>query len=66
MGIDFTDEMDTHAIVSPSFSGEDASEQGLRPRYLSDYLGQENLRCGGTFFISGGSRRYARRGAYEA
>ncbi len=57
MGIDFTDEMDTHAIVSPSFSGEDAAEQGLRPRYLSDYLGQEKAKSSLAIYIEAAKKR---------
>jgi len=57
MGIDFTDEMDAHAIVSPSFTGEDVSEQGLRPRYLSDYVGQEKAKSSLAIYIEAARKR---------
>ncbi len=44
MGIDFTDEIDTEPIVTTSFLNEDSGEQSLRPRYLSEYNGQEKAK----------------------
>jgi len=49
--------MDAHAIVSPSFTGEDVSEQGLRPRYLSDYVGQEKAKSSLAIYIEAARKR---------
>ena len=44
MGIDFTDDVSYEPIVTTSFVREDMGEQTLRPRFLSEYNGQEKAK----------------------
>ena len=44
MSLEFSQELDTSPIISPTFAPQDAGEIGLRPRLLSDYTGQEKAK----------------------
>ena len=44
MSLEFSEELNTSPIISPTFSPQDAGEIGLRPKLLSDYTGQEKAK----------------------
>ena len=44
MSLEFSQELDTSPIISPTFAPQDAGEIGLRPRLLSDYTGQKKAK----------------------
>ena len=41
MSLEFSQELDTAPIISPTYAPQDAGEIGLRPKLLNDYTGQE-------------------------
>jgi len=45
MSLEFSQELDTAPIISPTYAPQDAGEIGLRPKLLSDYTGQEKARA---------------------
>ena len=44
MSLEFSEELNTSPIISPTFAPQDAGEIGLRPKLLSDYTGQEKVK----------------------
>ena len=44
MSIEFSEELNTSPIISPTFAPQDAAEIGLRPKRLSEYTGQEKAK----------------------
>ena len=44
MSLEFSQELDSSPIISPTFAPQDAGETGLRPKLLSDYTGQEKAK----------------------
>lgn len=63
MSIDFTDErkkgktLDDEVLLSTSFTSEDNGEGSLRPKTLSEYIGQEKAKKNLAVFIEGARRR---------
>ncbi len=57
MGIDYTDEMENTPIITGSFLQEDAAEKSLRPRFLSDYIGQEKVKNNLAVYIEAAKKR---------
>lgn len=63
MSIDFTDErkkgktLDDEVLLSTSFISEDNGEGSLRPKTLSEYIGQEKAKKNLAVFIEGARRR---------
>ena len=44
MSIEFSEELNTAPIISPTFAPQDAGEIGLRHKLLADYTGQEKAK----------------------
>ena len=44
MSLEFSEELSSSPIISPTFAPQDAGEIGLRPKLLSDYTGQEKAK----------------------
>ena len=57
MSLEFSQELDTAPIVSPTFAPQDAGEIGLRPKLLSDYTGQEKAKGNLSVYIEAARRR---------
>ena len=57
MSLEFSQELDTAPIVSPTFAPQDAGEIGLRPQLLSDYTGQEKAKGNLSVYIEAARRR---------
>lgn len=57
MGIDYTDEMESAPIITGSFLQEDAAEKSLRPRYLTEYIGQEKAKGNLSVYIEAAKKR---------
>ena len=56
MSLEFTQEFDS-PIISPTFAPQDAGEIGLRPKLLSDYIGQEKAKGNLAIYIEAARRR---------
>ena len=54
--IDFEEERG-QALMTTSFTGEDASESRLRPQALSEYIGQEKAKGNLAIYLEGAKRR---------
>ena len=57
MSLEFSQELDTAPIISPTFAPQDAGEIGLRPTLLSDYTGQEKAKGNLSIYIEAARRR---------
>ena len=57
MSLEFSPDLDTSPIISPTFAPQDAGEIGLRPRLLSDYTGQEKAKGNLSVYIEAARRR---------
>jgi len=57
MSLEFSQELDTAPIISPSFTPMDTAEVGLRPKLLSDYTGQEKAKGNLSVYIEAARRR---------
>ena len=57
MSLEFSEELNTSPIISPTFAPQDAAEIGLRPRLLSDYTGQEKAKDNLSVYIEAARRR---------
>ena len=57
MSLEFSPDLDTSPIISPTFAPQDAGEIGLRPKLLSDYTGQEKAKGNLSVYIEAARRR---------
>ena len=51
MSLEFSEELSSSPIISPTFAPQDAGEIGLRPKLLSDYTGQEKAKSNLSVYI---------------
>ena len=63
MSLEFSQELDTAPIISPTYAPQDAGEIGLRPKLLSDYTGQEKAKGNLSIYIEAARRRNAKEGS---
>ena len=57
MSLEFSQDLDTAPIISPTYAPQDAGEIGLRPKLLSDYTGQEKAKGNLAIYIEAARRR---------
>ena len=57
MSLEFSQDLDTAPIISPTFAPLDAGEIGLRPKLLHDYTGQEKAKSNLAIYIEAARRR---------
>ena len=57
MGISFSEEMDESVLTSAAILPEDASEGSLRPKVISEYIGQEKVKDNLSVFIEAAKGR---------
>ena len=57
MGISFSEEMDESVLTSTTILPEDAAEGSLRPKKISDYIGQEKVKDNLSVFIEAAKGR---------
>lgn len=57
MGISFSDTKDERALTSSDFQSEDISEISLRPRLISEFIGQEKAKENLSVFIKAAKKR---------
>jgi len=57
MSLEFSQDLETAPIISPTFAPQDAGEIGLRPKLLNDYTGQEKAKGNLAIYIEAARRR---------
>ena len=57
MSLEFSQELDTAPIISPTYAPQDAGEIGLRPKLLNDYTGHEKAKGNLSIYIEAARRR---------
>ena len=57
MSLEFSEELDTAPLISPTFTPQDTAEIGLRPKMLADYTGQEKAKSNLSIYIEAARRR---------
>ena len=51
MSLEFSQDLDTAPIISPTYAPQDSGEIGLRPKLLNDYTGQEKAKGNLSIYI---------------